>query len=123
MYRPKHPTKVQVWPGISKQGSTGICIFDGIMDRHLYMEILVKTLVPFIRDVYPDSHWLMADNDLKHTSKDALMFLEENDVHWWRTPAESPDLRESLAEAQGMLPTKIHTVIEVPIFAVGVHTP
>lgn len=29
----KHPTKVA---GISKRGSTGISIFDGIMNRHLY---------------------------------------------------------------------------------------
>ena len=31
IYRPKHPSKVHVWAGISKRGSTGICIFDGIM--------------------------------------------------------------------------------------------
>ena len=34
----------------------------------------------------------MADNDPKHTSKAAREFLEENDMFWWRTPAESPDL-------------------------------
>ena len=34
----------------------------------------------------------MADNDPKHTSKDAVKYLEDNGVYWWRTPAESPDL-------------------------------
>ena len=30
--RPKHPVKVHVWAGISKQGATEVCIFEGIMD-------------------------------------------------------------------------------------------
>ena len=84
--------KVHIWAGISKRGSTGICIFDGIMDRFLYMEILEKTCLPFIQDVYPDGHWFMADNDPKHTSKDAIQYLADNGIYWWRTPAESPDL-------------------------------
>lgn len=90
--RPKHPTKVHVWAGISLRGRTGICIFEGVMDRYLYVEILEKTLLPFIEDVYPDSHRFMADNDPKHTSRHAKRFLDENNINWWRTPAESPDL-------------------------------
>ena len=90
--RPKHPTKVHVWAGISVRGRTGICIFDGIMDRYMYVEILEKTLLPFVRDVYPDSHRFMADNDPKHTSILAREFLSSNNIVWWRTPAESPDL-------------------------------
>ena len=34
--RPKHPTKVHVWAGISKEGATRVCIFEGIMDATLY---------------------------------------------------------------------------------------
>ena len=34
----------------------------------------------------------MVDNDPKLTSKAATQFLEESDVYWWCTPAESPDL-------------------------------
>ena len=69
--RPKHPVKVHVWAGISLRGSTGICIFDGIMDQILYISILQETLLPFIQSVYPDGHRFMADNDPKHTSKAA----------------------------------------------------
>ena len=90
--RPKHPLKLHIWAGISRKGSTEICIFEGIMDKYLYVEILRETLLPFIRQVYPNSHRFMADNDPKHTSKFAQTFLKENDIHWWRTPAESPDL-------------------------------
>lgn len=92
MFRPKHPTKLHIWAGISLRGRTGVCIFEGIMDQLLYIEILDKTLLPFVKDVYPDGHRLMADNDPKHTSKAAARFLEANNIYWWRTPAESPDL-------------------------------
>ena len=62
------------------------------MERFLYVDILKNTLLPFIDEVYPDGHRLMADNDPKHTSIYAREWLVENNVNWWRTPAESPDL-------------------------------
>lgn len=31
--RPKHPTKVHVWAGISKVGATHVCIFEGTMNQ------------------------------------------------------------------------------------------
>ena len=61
-------TKVHVWAGISKQRRTGICIFEGIMNRELFVSILEGTLLPFIKAVYPESHKFMIDNDPKHTS-------------------------------------------------------
>ena len=73
------------------RGRTAICIFEGIMDAPLYIQILEQTLLPFVEEVYPDGHRLMADNDPKHTSNAAKAFLEDNQVNWWRTPAESPD--------------------------------
>ena len=89
---PKHHTKLHIWAGISKKGSTSVCIFDGIMDRYLYMDSLKTTLFPFVRSTFPDHHRLMADNDPKHTSKGAIQFLEDNNIYWWCTPAKSPDL-------------------------------
>ena len=89
--RAKHPVKVHVWAGISRRGRTSICIFEGIMDASLYIEVLEATLLPFLSLVYPDGHRFMADNDPKHTSKDAKEFLRVNNINWWRTPAESPD--------------------------------
>ena len=32
------------------------------------------------------------DNDPKHCSRIAKQFFEENNINWWRTPPESPDL-------------------------------
>ena len=37
--RPKHPVKVHVWAGISWNGATNACIFEGIMDAELYCQI------------------------------------------------------------------------------------
>ena len=91
-YRPKHPVKVHVWAGISARGRTGICIFEGIMDKELYVDILEQTLLPFIRTVYPDSHKFFQDNNPKHTSHYAASFMERNGINWWKTPPESPDL-------------------------------
>ena len=54
--------------------------------------ILEGTLLPFVKDVYPDGHKLMQDNDPKHTSLYAKEWIDEYEVNWWKTPAESPDL-------------------------------
>ena len=62
------------------------------MNGPLYTMILEKTLLPFLKEVFPDGHRLMQDNDPKHTSKCGQVFLNENNINWWKTPAESPDL-------------------------------
>jgi len=91
-YRPKHPIKVHVWAGISLKGPTKIVIFEGIMDAELFVEIIETALLPFIADKFPEHHRFMQDNDPKHTSGRAKKFFEENNVTWWKTAAESPDL-------------------------------
>ena len=61
------------------------------MDADLFCNILETTLVPFIRERLPD-HRFMQDNDPKHTSRRAQTFFDEQNINWWRTPPESPDL-------------------------------
>lgn len=91
--KPKHPLKVHVWGAISKRGATQLVIFDGIMDAAFFVpEVLESTLKPFIDAVYPDGHRFQQDNDPKHTSNLAKNFMAENDINWWKWPAESPDL-------------------------------
>ena len=90
--RPKHPVKVHVWAGISKRGATLVCIFEGKMDAPFYVEILQHYLVPFVHSEFPSTHRLMQDNDPKHTSRLAQAFFERNQITWWRTPPESPDM-------------------------------
>jgi len=62
------------------------------MDAPVYVDILEKTLLPFVEAVYPDSFRFMQDNDPKHTSKLGQQFLRDNKITWWKTPPESPDL-------------------------------
>ena len=62
------------------------------MNAALYVNILEKTLIPFIQNVYSDSHRLMQDNDPEHVSRLAQKFFGDNGINWWHTPPESPDL-------------------------------
>ena len=90
--RPKHPVKLHVWAGISCRGPTAICTFEGILRTDGYIAILERSLLPFLRAVYPDGHKFVQDNDPKHTAARTRQWLEDNAVNWWRTPAESPDM-------------------------------
>ena len=91
--KPKHPYSVMVWGGISRRGATSLVIFNGIMKSPFYQEQILKgALMPFIQQNFPDHHRFMQDNDPKHTSKSTQAFMEENQINWWKTPPESPDL-------------------------------
>ena len=62
------------------------------MKKELFIGILEQTLLPFIKDVYPDGHKFMQNNSPKHTSLYAKQWIDDNEVNWWKMPAESPDL-------------------------------
>ena len=91
-HRPKHPTKVHMWAGISSRVRIGICIFDVVMKSELFIEILEKMLLLFIDGVYPNGQKFMHDNDPKHASIMTKDWLHEHSINWWKTPTESPDL-------------------------------
>ena len=67
-------------------------IFTGIMNAVRLGQILEAGLLPFIRDIFSDGHRLFQDNDPKHASHYIEDFFEANNVEWWPSPPESPDL-------------------------------
>ena len=84
--KPKHPLKIHVWGGISRRGTTGLLIFDGILKSDFFVEeILGNTLLPFTREAYGDDHRFQQDNDPKHRSKLAQKFMTDNNINWWNT--------------------------------------
>ena len=89
-YKPKtkHPLKVLVWAGISCRGRTGLCIFEGRMNAPLFVSILRASLLPFLRDIYPDSHRFVQDNAPKHCSKLVRKFYKEEGISWMPTAPE-----------------------------------
>ena len=90
--RPKHPAKLHIWGAISSRGAAPVVMFSGIMDAIRYGQILDASLVPFIAECYPTGHRFQMDNDPKHRSAHIENFFERNNVNWWPTPPESPDL-------------------------------
>ncbi len=57
-----------------------IVVFAGIMDAEGYLTILRESLLPSIRQLYPEGHRLMQDND---TSRRAQNVFVEEGVNWW----------------------------------------
>ena len=72
----KHPAKVNIWRGISTHGATQLVIFTGIMTAVRYCNILETALLPFLKDVFPDSHRYQQGNGPKHCTKYTKRILE-----------------------------------------------
>ena len=66
--------------------------FIGIMTATRYTQILDSTLLPITQKVFPEGCRLQQDNDPEHCARYTRAYLEEHDMDWWKTPAESPDL-------------------------------
>ena len=82
------------------------------MDKYLYVEILRETLLPFIRQVYPNSHRFMADNDPKHTSKFAQTFVH---LYRYTTINLNHDLPESDIIEESISTQTLESLLLLPV--------
>jgi hypothetical protein len=63
------------------------------MDSIFYQGILKDCLLPFLHEQFPQGDYrFIQDNDPKHVSRATKAWMLENDIRWWETPPESPDL-------------------------------
>ena len=69
-----------------------MCIIEDRPNAPLFVQILDKTLLPFIKEVFPEGHHFVQDNDPKYCSKHGEKFIQDHRVNWWRTPSEFSDL-------------------------------
>lgn len=63
--RPKHPTKVHVWAGISSQGKTLVIIFEGKMNGAGYIQVLEAGLIPYMRTVHSSPRFIRNTRQLE----------------------------------------------------------
>lgn len=90
--KPKHPLKIHIWGGISMKGATKLVMFKENLTAIRFGEVLEKGLIPFVQAKFQDHHKFQQDNDPKHRSNYIKQFLKDNNIEWWKTPPESPDL-------------------------------
>jgi len=88
--QPPHPPRVQVLGGISRRGRTKLIIFPGWLNGAKHREHL-DSIVPSIRQLYPDGFRYLQDNDPSHADKRSLRHLETMVPAVQKIPAQSPD--------------------------------
>ena len=91
------------------------------MDAAMYVDILKKTLKPFIDEVYPDGHRLFQDNDPKHTSRRASAYFEESGINWWRTPPDCNPIENVWHELKEYMRRKVKPTTKQQLID-GIHS-
>jgi transposase len=98
----KHEKKVMVWGCFAGHGVGRLHRIHGIMDKHVYLDILQNVALPSCEELFPadadgdHDYMFQEDNDPKHTSKlckrwrrTHMNHLNTEESKW---PAQSPDL-------------------------------
>lgn len=84
---------VMVWGCMAANGVGILEFINGIMDQYVYIDVLKRNLGPSVAKLGLGRDYIFQqDNDPKHTSNNALMYLAYNTPHYLRTPPQSPDL-------------------------------
>ena len=83
-----------IWGCMTYHGVGFMCKIDGIMNQHVYKDILQDKLLKIIDwyDMKPEDVIFQQDNDPKHTAKSVQKQLEEQSFQVLAWPPQSPDL-------------------------------
>jgi hypothetical protein len=95
-----------VWGAISANGKIGLCMFEGIMNTKLYIDILKKNLLLAAKRHYGNDRRFQQDNDPKHTARVSKEFLSTNVLTTIDWPANSADLNP-IKNIWNMLKTRV----------------
>lgn len=99
-YDPKYTRKtvkhggghIMIWACMSGLGVGPLVQIRGIMNQHVYKDILLNTTLPYTFDNMPVTWKFMQDNDPKHTAASVKQCLKDNFVDVLDWPPQSPDL-------------------------------
>lgn len=83
---------IMVWGGIRLGGRTDLVLLEGSMTGVMYRDRILQPIVLSHAESFGPAFTLMHDNARPHTSRVAMQFLEENNIHVLPWPAQSPDL-------------------------------
>ncbi len=59
-----------------------------------FQQIIIRRLLPFINEKFPDGHRFFQDGDPKHTSHSTLRFMAQHGINAFLMPADSPDFNK-----------------------------
>lgn len=85
-------SSIMVWGSFSYHGVGPIYRINGVMDQHVYVDILQGTMLPYAEEEMPIRWVFQQDNDPKHTSKKAKEWFRVNNISVLDWPPQSPDL-------------------------------
>lgn len=81
-----------MWGAFSASGCLDIQFTSSRMNSRDYIQVLEKSLIPFLRE-HPEKTWIFQqDNARIHTSRETMTWMENNSINVMKWPACSPDL-------------------------------
>lgn len=83
---------IMVWVCFSRSGTGPIIRIRCVMDKHMYLDILQKYILPFAEEDMPLRWVYQQDNDPKHTLLLVKKWFKDNNVKLLNWPFQSPDL-------------------------------
>jgi transposase len=92
----QYSSKIHVCGAICAKGKTDIVFIEDILNAENYIEILNKTLLPKMNELYESNQWsFMQDHAKPHDASITQQWLSSNVPNFWDAnswPAKSPDL-------------------------------